>query len=48
MKFSKEKLLSDYNEEQRDGRAAEVTYIAALKAGEEAYEDYYKSVLWIE
>ncbi|MFD1256244.1 hypothetical protein ACFQ3S_05505 [Mucilaginibacter terrae] len=48
MKFSKEKMLNDYSEEQRDSRAAEAAYIAALKAGGEEYEDYYRAVLWLE
>lgn len=48
MKFSKEKMLNLYSEERRDERSAEIAYIAALKAGGEEYEDYYKSVLWVE
>lgn len=48
MKFSKEKMLNDYDEERLEKRSAEVACIAALKAGGEEYEDYYKSVLWVE
>ncbi len=48
MKFYKEKGLNDYDEETVDNRSKEVAYIAALKAGGEEYEDYYKSVLWVE
>lgn len=48
MKFSKEKMLTIYTEEQIDEKAYNIAYIAALKAGGEEYEDYYKSVLWVE
>ena len=47
-KFSKEKMINLYPEEIRDEKSIEVAYIAALKAGGEEYEDYYKSVLWVE
>lgn len=47
MKFFKEKIVNEYEEDERDRRAVHVAYIAALKAGGEQYEDYYKSVLWI-
>lgn len=48
MKFFREKILSDYEEAERDHRSREVAYIAALKAGGEEFEDYYKSLLWVE
>ncbi|KQR67738.1 hypothetical protein [Pedobacter sp. Leaf176] len=48
MKFSKDKIIHLYPEEERDERARRVAYIAALKAGGAEYEDYYKSILWIE
>jgi len=48
MKFWKEKIINSYPEEIRDEKSISVAYIAALKAGGEEYEDYYKSVLWIE
>ena len=48
MKFVKEKILNNYDEETRDKRSKEVAFIASLKAGGEEYEDYYKSVLWVE
>ncbi|MGF1925345.1 MAG: hypothetical protein ACQUHE_14305 [Bacteroidia bacterium] len=48
MKFFREKILANYEEEERDKRGAKVAYICALKAGGEQYEDYYKSILWIE
>ncbi|MFD1256245.1 hypothetical protein ACFQ3S_05510 [Mucilaginibacter terrae] len=47
MKFSKEKMLNDYSEEQRDNRATEVAYIAGLKAGGEEYEEYYRATLGV-
>jgi len=47
-KFSKEKMTHHYPEEIRDEKSMKVAYIAALKAGGEEYEDYYKSILWVE
>jgi hypothetical protein len=47
-KFSKEKMINLYTEEIRDEKSIVVAYTAALKAGGEEYEDYYKSVLWVE
>lgn len=47
-KFWKEKITNLYPEEIRDEKSIDVAYVAALKAGGEEYEDYYKSVLWIE
>lgn len=48
MKFVREKILNNYDEKARDKRSKEVAYIASLKAGGAEYEDYYKSVLWVE
>lgn len=48
MKFVREKILNSYNEHQNAKRSIEVAYIASLKAGGEAYEDYYKTVLLAE
>lgn len=48
MRFSKEKMMNLYSDELRDKRAIEAAYIASLKAGGEEYEDYYKSILWVE
>ncbi|SFG91751.1 hypothetical protein [Pedobacter insulae] len=48
MKFFREMIVKDYEEDERDKRAVDVAYIAALKAGGEQYEDYYKSVLGID
>ncbi len=48
MKFFKEKVLNEYEEDERDKRAIDVAYISALKAGGEQYEGYYKYVLWLE
>ncbi len=48
MKFFKEKILNEYEEEERDKRAVDIAYISALKAGGEQYESYYKSILWID
>jgi hypothetical protein len=48
MKFVREKILNNYDEETRDKRSKDVAYIASLRAGGEEYEDYYKSVLWVE
>lgn len=45
MKFSKEKMLNEYDEDVRDIRGADIAYISALKAGGEQFEDYYKSIL---
>lgn len=48
MKFSREKMTNLYSEKIRDEKSKSIAYIAALKAGGEEYEDYYKSVLWID
>ncbi len=48
MKFSKEKMLRNYEENELNHRSAEVAYIAALYAGGEQYEDYYKSLRGVE
>lgn len=44
MKFSKDKIINLYSEEIRDEKSIDVAHTAALKAGGEEYEDYYKSV----
>lgn len=45
MKFSKERMLNDYQDEEIDKQTVQVAYIAALKAGGEEYEDYYKALI---
>jgi hypothetical protein len=46
--FAREKMLNLYEDMERDKRASQIAYIAALKAGGEKYEDYFKAVLWVE
>lgn len=48
MTFYKEKGFKHYDENTLSKRSKEVAYIAALKAGGEEFEDYYKSLLWVE
>ena len=48
MKFSKEKMFRNYEENDLNDRSEKVAYITALCAGGEQYEDYYKSVLSVE
>lgn len=48
MKFFREKILNNYEETERDHRSKDVAYIAGLKAGGEEFENYFKSMLWVE
>ncbi|GGH21943.1 hypothetical protein [Mucilaginibacter phyllosphaerae] len=48
MKFSKTKMLTKYSEKIFIENSKKVAYLAALHAGGEEYEDYYKVMLGIE
>ena len=48
MRVSRDRMLISYSEVQADKRCRDAAYVAALKAGGEEFEDYYKGLLWVD